>query len=166
MPCSGAGRVQEMSGAAVGRGGWAGGQRRQGRAAFRQLGQPSICASPLYSSFLAALSALPSLACLPDSWALRPALSQLHMPPPAHLGPVQAGGRLLGAPVQPLANPVPPARWPPTANPLASPSHPLPPPPPPQVRQLGLGPSPRLRCLCLRARCRCRPPCSLPRPGD
>lgn len=66
-----------------------------------------------------------------------------HTLTPAHLGPVQAGDRLLGAPVQPLANPVPPARWPPALPiPWPGPSPPLPPPPPPQVRQLGLaGPS-------------------------
>ena len=55
MPCSGDGqRVQEMAGAAVGRGLGRGQRRCRGRAALGQLGQPSICASPLYTSFLGA----------------------------------------------------------------------------------------------------------------
>ena len=86
---------------------------------------------------------------------------------PAHLGPVQAGGRLLGAPVQPLANPVHPARWPPALPiPWPGPSPPLPPPPPPQVRQPGLAGPSRCRCLCLRPACCCGATMLLPRPGD
>lgn len=76
----GAGNVRGSCGQGAGQGA----EETQGQGRLGQLGQPSICASPLYSSFLVALSALPSLACLPRLWALRPALSQLHIPSHRH----------------------------------------------------------------------------------
>lgn len=119
-----------------------GAEETRDRAALRQLG-PSICASPLNTSFLGALSAPPSLACFPRLRALRPDLSQLHIPSHRHTwGPsrLEAGcwapgpapckpcptSQVASSPANPLAQPLPaPSPAPSSSGEAARPSRPL-----------------------------------------